>query len=77
MILTLTYTGKPATDLGYLPHKSPLRVHSFEQAFGKTHVFYPEPRPSDAPPHCYWKSTRAHLVTKANATFAILPCLTT
>jgi 3' terminal RNA ribose 2'-O-methyltransferase Hen1 len=45
MILTLTYTGNPATDLGYLLHKSPLRVHSFEQVFGKTHVFYPEPAP--------------------------------
>jgi 3' terminal RNA ribose 2'-O-methyltransferase Hen1 len=45
MILTLTYTGNPATDLGYLLHKSPLRVHSFEQVFGKTHVFYPETAP--------------------------------
>ncbi len=45
MILTITYTGKPATDLGYLLHKSPLRVHSFEQVFGKTHVFYPETTP--------------------------------
>lgn len=32
-------------DLGYLLHKSPLRVHSFEQVFGKTHVFYPETTP--------------------------------
>src|SRR5215471_15501662 len=42
MLLTISYTGKPATDLGYLLHKSPLRVHSFEQVFGKAHVFYPE-----------------------------------
>jgi len=28
--------------LGYLLHKSPFRVHSFEQVFGKAHVFYPE-----------------------------------
>src|SRR6202011_5622671 len=42
MILTITTTHKPATDLGYLLHKSPFRVHSFEQVFGKAHVFYPE-----------------------------------
>jgi len=42
MLLTITYTGQPATDLGYLLHKSPFRIHSFEQVFGKAHVFYPE-----------------------------------
>jgi 3' terminal RNA ribose 2'-O-methyltransferase Hen1 len=42
MLLTITYTGNPATDLGYLLHKSLSRVHSFEQVFGKAHVFYPE-----------------------------------
>jgi 3' terminal RNA ribose 2'-O-methyltransferase Hen1 len=42
MLLTITTTQKPATDLGYLLHKSPFRVHSFEQVFGKTYVFYPE-----------------------------------
>jgi 3' terminal RNA ribose 2'-O-methyltransferase Hen1 len=30
------------TDLGYLLHKNPARVHSFELSFGKAHVFYPE-----------------------------------
>jgi len=42
MLLTITTTHKPVTDLGYLLHKSPFRVHSFEQVFGKAHVFYPE-----------------------------------
>jgi 3' terminal RNA ribose 2'-O-methyltransferase Hen1 len=42
MLLTLTTTHRPATDLGYLLHKSPFRVHSSEQAFGKAHIFYPE-----------------------------------
>src|SRR5579863_4642751 len=42
MLFTITNTHSPATDLGYLLHKSPFRIHSFEQAFGKTHVFYPE-----------------------------------
>jgi 3' terminal RNA ribose 2'-O-methyltransferase Hen1 len=45
MLLTISYTGLPATDLGYLLHKSPFRVHSLEQVFGKTHVFYPEATP--------------------------------
>src|SRR5262249_18662139 len=45
MLLTITYTGKPATDLGHLLHKSPSRVHSFNHPFGKAHVFYPEATP--------------------------------
>jgi 3' terminal RNA ribose 2'-O-methyltransferase Hen1 len=46
MLLALTTTHVPATDLGYLLHKSPFRVHSSEQAFGKAHVFYPEVTPN-------------------------------
>ena len=42
MLLTLTTTARPATDLGYLLHKNPGRVQSFELSFGKAHVFYPE-----------------------------------
>jgi 3' terminal RNA ribose 2'-O-methyltransferase Hen1 len=42
MILTITNTQAPATDLGYLLHKNPNRVQSFELSFGKAHVFYPE-----------------------------------
>src|SRR5437667_12910840 len=45
MLLTISYAAKPATDLGYLLHKSPFRIHSFEQVFGKAHVFYPETSP--------------------------------
>jgi 3' terminal RNA ribose 2'-O-methyltransferase Hen1 len=45
MLLRITTTHRPATDLGYLLHKSPFRIHSFEQAFGRTHVFYPETTP--------------------------------
>jgi RNA repair, ligase-Pnkp-associating, region of Hen1 len=45
MLLTITTTQKPATDLGYLLHKSPYRLHSFEQVFGKAYVFYPETTP--------------------------------
>jgi hypothetical protein len=42
MLLTITNTAPQATDLGYLLHKHPARVHSFDLAFGKAHVFYPE-----------------------------------
>lgn len=42
MLLTITTTHKPATDLGYLLHKNPARAQSFELAFGQAHVFYPE-----------------------------------
>src|SRR5438874_1124982 len=42
MLLTITLTQPPATDLGYLLHKSPARAQSFPLTFGKAHVFYPE-----------------------------------
>src|SRR5438874_5992318 len=42
MLLTITNTKPPATDLGYLLHKNPSRVQSFELSYGKAHVFYPE-----------------------------------
>ena len=42
MLLTITSTHQPATDLGYLLHKNPARSQSFELPFGMVHVFYPE-----------------------------------
>ena len=42
MLLTITTTHRPATDLGYLLHKNPATAQSFELPFGKAHVFYPE-----------------------------------
>jgi 3' terminal RNA ribose 2'-O-methyltransferase Hen1 len=48
MLLTVTTTGTPgapATDLGFLLHKNPARVQSFELSFGRAHVFYPEASP--------------------------------
>jgi hypothetical protein len=42
MLLTITNTKSPATDLGYLLHKNPNRLQSSELSFGKAHVFYPE-----------------------------------
>ncbi len=42
MLLTITTTHRPATDLGYLLHKHPDRVHAAELSFGMAHVFFPE-----------------------------------
>src|SRR5881394_4141677 len=45
MLLTLTTTHGPATDIGYLLHKNPASPRSFSLSFGKAHVFYPEATP--------------------------------
>jgi len=42
MLLTITYTGENAADLGYLLHKNPSRPQTAEFNFGKVRVFYPE-----------------------------------
>jgi 3' terminal RNA ribose 2'-O-methyltransferase Hen1 len=42
VLLTLTTTHRPATDLGFLLHKHPDRVQRFSVPFGAAHVFYPE-----------------------------------
>lgn len=42
MLLTVSTTHTPATDLGYLLHKHPARVQEFRQSSGMAHVFYPE-----------------------------------
>jgi 3' terminal RNA ribose 2'-O-methyltransferase Hen1 len=42
VLLTISTTAQPATDLGYLLHKHPERVQSFKSSVGVAHVFYPE-----------------------------------
>ncbi|UOQ64484.1 3' terminal RNA ribose 2'-O-methyltransferase Hen1 [Hymenobacter volaticus] len=42
MLLTISTTHQPATDLGYLLHKNPARLQSVDIAYGQAHVFYPE-----------------------------------
>lgn len=42
MLLTITNTQAPATDLGYLLHKNPAKAQTFSLAYGQAHVFYPE-----------------------------------
>ena len=41
MLLTITSTQAPATDLGYLLYKNPARNQTFDLNFGTAHVFYP------------------------------------
>jgi 3' terminal RNA ribose 2'-O-methyltransferase Hen1 len=45
VLLTITTTREPATDLGYLLHKHPDRFQSFAVSAGEAHVFYPEATP--------------------------------
>ncbi|QDV52266.1 3' terminal RNA ribose 2'-O-methyltransferase Hen1 [Gimesia fumaroli] len=42
MLLSITANHTPATDLGYLLHKHPDRLQSFDLSFGQAHLFYPE-----------------------------------
>src|SRR5438094_1175776 len=46
MLLTITTTHQPATDLGYLLHKNPGRLQTAELSMGKAHIFYPEATPA-------------------------------
>jgi 3' terminal RNA ribose 2'-O-methyltransferase Hen1 len=42
VLLTLSTTHRPATDLGFLLHKNPARPQTVEIGAGTAHVFYPE-----------------------------------
>jgi 3' terminal RNA ribose 2'-O-methyltransferase Hen1 len=42
MFLSIATAHQPASDLGFLLHKHPGRLHQIELTFGKAWVFYPE-----------------------------------
>ena len=42
MLLTIATTHQPADELGFLLHKHPGRVQTFDLSVGTAHVFYPE-----------------------------------
>ena len=42
MFLQITTTHRPATDLGFLLHKNPARLHEVELTFGKAWLCFPE-----------------------------------
>src|SRR5262249_29824843 len=46
MLLTITTTHRPATDLGYPLHKRPDRLQSFPLSFGPAPRFSPAPSPA-------------------------------
>jgi 3' terminal RNA ribose 2'-O-methyltransferase Hen1 len=45
VFLSVSTTHQPATDLGYLLHKNPARVHELELSFGRAVMFYLEATP--------------------------------
>jgi 3' terminal RNA ribose 2'-O-methyltransferase Hen1 len=47
VLMTLTTTHEPATELGFLLHKHPERAQSFTVAAGTAHVFYPTANDSE------------------------------
>lgn len=40
MLLTISTTMQPATDLGFLLHKNPVKAHRLSLKFGTAHLFY-------------------------------------
>jgi hypothetical protein len=42
MLLTITTTYKPATDLAYLLHKSPFRCQVVPMPLGMANLFFPD-----------------------------------
>jgi 3' terminal RNA ribose 2'-O-methyltransferase Hen1 len=42
MLLSITTTHRPASELGYLLHKHPDKFQSFNLSFGQAHAYYPE-----------------------------------
>ncbi len=70
MLLTITTTHQPATDLGYLLHKHPERFQSFDLSFGRAFVFYPEASPERCTAALMLDMDPIKLVRKEGATIA-------
>jgi 3' terminal RNA ribose 2'-O-methyltransferase Hen1 len=64
MLLTISTTHEPATDLGYLLHKSPNRVHEVELTFGLARVIYSEATAERCTAHLYVEVDPVGLVRK-------------
>ena len=56
MLLSLTYSGDNASDLGYLLHKNPARAQVFSLNAGKAYVFYPEAGDSRCSASAFFKA---------------------
>jgi 3' terminal RNA ribose 2'-O-methyltransferase Hen1 len=70
MLLTITTTHRPATDLGYLLGKHPDRVQTFELAFGKAQVFYSDVSPERCTAALFLDINPIGLV-RGNSSFAL------
>ena len=42
MLLTISTSHQPASELGFLLHKHPERMQTFSLSYGDCHIFYPE-----------------------------------
>lgn len=72
MLFSITTTHNPASDLGYLLHKHPERVQTFDLAFGSAHVFYSEVTESCCTANLLLEVNPISLVRgKNNSTFAL------
>ena len=71
MLLTLTTTHSPATDLGYLLHKHPARVFRKELSFGVATVFFSEAQTERATAALVVDVDSVGLVRNANEAFAL------
>jgi len=58
MLLTITTTHSPATDIGFLLEKHPEKVHEFDLSAGRALVFYPETGNAVAPRRRRLRSAR-------------------
>ena len=70
MLLTISTTHSPATDLGYLLHKHPARIQSFTLPFGQAHVFYPEAQPEKCTAALLLDVDSVGLIRRARGQFA-------
>jgi 3' terminal RNA ribose 2'-O-methyltransferase Hen1 len=71
MLLTITTTHQPATDLGYLLHKNPVRMQTFSLNFGRAHVFYPEASVERCTAALLLEINTVHLVRDRDKAFAL------
>ena len=67
MLLTLTTTHQPATDLGYLLRKNPARLQSFSLPLARRMSFIRKRRRSVARSPCWWRLTRSDWCAIAGA----------
>jgi 3' terminal RNA ribose 2'-O-methyltransferase Hen1 len=71
MLLTITTTHKPASDLSYLLHKHPAKVHQAELSGGIAHVFYTEVSEDRCTAALLLDIDPVGLVRKNNSDFAL------